>query len=119
MSGTSVTITFKGDVVTGDLPLAEAKLVCVPAKPHYNVVDLCFKAGGCNAQVAAINTSWLSHDDKKALGYEIEKRWNGYDKAIELLSRSVNEMEWRRDNEPGWNGADDEHLSECKAFLGC
>ena len=68
-------ITFKGDIVSGDLELDGAVMVCVPAKEHYNTVDLCFKEG-MNIQVAEIHVKWLAHKDKSVLGYEIERRWN-------------------------------------------
>lgn len=61
--------------------MAIAEMVCVPSKPHYAEVDLCLKSGddgksGMNMVVGQVVGSWLSFEEKKKLGYEIEKRWN-------------------------------------------
>jgi hypothetical protein len=77
-------LKFHGDYIKGgagtiDLDLAE--MVCVPSKPHYAEVDLCLRSGddgksGMNMVIGEVVGNWLSFDEKKKLGYEIERRWN-------------------------------------------
>lgn len=115
-------LIFKGQVFNGSLDMSLTEFVCVPSKPHYAAVDLCLRENGTtgpNICVADIDNNCLSFDEKKKLGFEIEKRWNQHSKLIDLLERSITGLEWRRDNQPEtWNGADDEHLLECKNALG-
>lgn len=80
-------LNFKGTVFNGPMDMASTKFVCVPSKPHYAAVDLCLKADGnkgCNIVVAEIDNNCLSFDEKKKLGYEIEKRWNASDRVSKL-----------------------------------
>mgnify|MGYP007062144309 FL=1 len=103
--------------MTGDLPLDESVMVCVPAKEHYNCVDLCFKEG-MNIQVAEIRVRWLNYENKCTLGYEIEKRWNQAPKLMGLLERSINGLEHYKTLHPeSWTEADEEHLAECREEL--
>lgn len=72
-------IDFSGEYVTGKCNLDTTDMVCVPSKPHYNEVDLCLKSDGregMNVAFCTINTKALSFEEKKKLGYEIERRWN-------------------------------------------
>jgi len=40
------------------------------------------------------------------------------DKFKDLLERSMNGLEWYKDEHPhSWSEADEEHLSECREFL--
>ena len=110
-------ITFKGDIVTGELELNDAEMVCVPAKEQYNTVDLTLRSG-MNIQVAEIHVNWLDYKNKKVLGYEIEKRWNLTPKLIDLLERSICGLEWYKTEHPdSWSKADEEHLTECLKTL--
>jgi hypothetical protein len=77
-------LIFKGMVFNGSLDLTEAKMVCVPSKPHYADVDICLKSDNCNIGVAGIENDSLSFEEKKKLGYEIVKRWNAADRVAEL-----------------------------------
>ena len=79
-------LTFNGDIVSGTLKLDEAEMVCVPAKEHYNSVALCFRnpTSSMNIEVAGIECNWLDYENKKLLGYEIEKRWNASNRVEEL-----------------------------------
>ena len=74
-------LTFHGDMVSGDMDMDKAEMVCVPSKPRYAGVDLCLKSGddgksGMNLVIGEVSGDWLSFDEKKKLGYEIAKRWN-------------------------------------------
>lgn len=77
-------LIFKGTVFNGSLDLVETQMVCVPSKPHYADVDICLRSDNCNIMVAAIDNNCLSFEEKKKLGYEIEKRWNEGDRIAEL-----------------------------------
>ncbi|BCE02959.1 hypothetical protein [Marinicellulosiphila megalodicopiae] len=70
-------LNFKG-VFSGEMDLDEAKMVCVPSKPHYGTVDICLKNDGVtgNFCVLDVDCNSLSFEEKQKLGYEVEKRWN-------------------------------------------
>ena len=79
-------LNFDGGIVSGTLDLDSAEMVCVPAKKHYNAVDLCFlnKPSSMNISVLAIDCDWLDYENKRKLGYEVERRWNAADRTQEL-----------------------------------
>lgn len=68
-------LVFKGKYLNGTIDLSITEMVCIPSKPHYAEVDLCLK-DNWNHVVAQIVGESLSFEEKKKLGYEIEKRWN-------------------------------------------
>ena len=68
-------------MIAGTIDMDRAKMVCVPSKPHYAEVDLCMRSGddgnsGMEVVVGEVVGNWLSFEEKKRLGYEIERRWN-------------------------------------------
>lgn len=69
-------IKFNG-LVVGELDMAETDMICIPSKPRYQDVDLCFK-DGWNIQIGEISGSSVSFEDRQKIGYEIAKRWNAY-----------------------------------------
>ena len=71
------TLKFTGDTAHGELDMDTTKMVCIPSKPHYAVVELCLK-DGMNLVIGEVIGSWLSFEEKTKLGHEIEKRWNAY-----------------------------------------
>ena len=78
------TLKFTGETASGEMDLNVTKMVCVPSKPHYAEVDLCLK-DGMNVVIGQVVGSWLSFDEKKKLGYEIERRWNRQDPMDKLV----------------------------------
>lgn len=77
MNNVRDSLNFSGDIVSGEVSLSEAKLISIPAKEHYNSVDICI-ADTVNIAVAEIHCNWLDYQNKVILGAEIEKRWNAY-----------------------------------------
>ena len=69
-------LIFQGPVFTGDLILNEAKLLSIPAKEHYNVVDIAFKSSGMNAVMMTIKLPDLNYANKCILADEVVNRWN-------------------------------------------
>ena len=93
-------LVFKGKMVNGTLDLNTVQMVCVPSKPHYAEVDLCLK-DGWSFVVAEVVGNSLSFEEKKKLGYEIEKRWNAYKNApqntiegVALQPATVSSKSW-------------------------
>ena len=71
-------IEFKGEIISGKMNLDNTKMVCIP-KHKYQDVDLCLKSDndkGFNILFAEIKCTGLSYEEKKKIGYEIERRWN-------------------------------------------
>jgi hypothetical protein len=104
-------LKFNGDIVSGDLDLQNSEMLCVPAKEHYNIVDIAFKNPGqsMNISVAEISASWLNYENKKVLGYEIEKRWNAAKQSEDLIASFNEALNFALDSKDAADG---------KLFLG-
>lgn len=76
-------IVFKGPYIEGEIPFT-AEMVCIPSKPRYKDVDLCLK-DGMNIQVGSIGGKQATFESRIALGYEVQKRWNAYSDAVEII----------------------------------
>ena len=81
-------LKFKGNVFNGEMDLDKVKFVCIPSKPQYAAVDLCLTEGenSFNIVIGEILNRDLSFEEKKKLGYEIERRWNSF-KAMKEESK--------------------------------
>lgn len=98
-------LVFKGTVFNGSLDLDDVKMICVPSKPHYAAVDICLKSEGCNISIADIDNDCLSFEEKKKLGYEIEKRWNSADRVGELEHALAQVLELAKRDSEHFGGA--------------
>lgn len=80
-------IKFNGPIIEGEIDMDKTDMVCIPSKEKYANVDLCFK-DGMNIQIGGIEGRSVSFEDRKKIGYEIEKRWNSsdYEAAIRVIS---------------------------------
>jgi uncharacterized small protein (DUF1192 family) len=87
-------LTFTGDIASGTMDMNTTEMVCVPSKEKYAEVDLTLK-DGMNFCIGKVVGRWLSFEEKKKLGYEIERRWNLVtDKnKNELLQAELNEYQ--------------------------
>ena len=72
------TITFNGNYIEGSVDLNEIKMICIPSKPQYKEVNICFK-DGMNIQIGEIAGKSVSFEDRIKIGKEIAKRWNAYE----------------------------------------
>lgn len=77
-------LVFTGEVVFGEMDMDTTKMVCVPVS-KYSEVSICLKSNkdtGSNIVVSQITSDGLKFHEKEKLGFEIEKRWNGYKQLL-------------------------------------
>lgn len=86
-------ITFKSDYINGKLDLNEVKLSCIPSKPRYNDVDICF-IDGMHVEIFDIGRKKaLSTEDRILIGEEVVNRWNNYNSLLDSLIKVLQGLE--------------------------
>jgi hypothetical protein len=72
--------------------LHNLKMSCIPSKPKYGEVDLCFFIdGGAPVGLAGVETNYLNFANRKILGREIARRWNAYKTLFDAVEDTLNE----------------------------